>query len=89
MERTAQRNVTTVGTTPPVGYRMENVMIMGVLALYTSLRFVKVNLNLKTPCFSPFRDIYNLYQGRGTHLHNYTDTLRQNIYFQFISDNRH
>lgn len=41
MERTAQRNVTTVGKTLPVGYRMENVIIMGVLALYTSLRFVK------------------------------------------------
>lgn len=57
MEETAQRNVTTVGTTLPVGYRMENVIIMGVLALDTSLRFVKVNLYLKTLCFSPFRDI--------------------------------
>lgn len=76
MERTAQRNVTTVGTTLLVEYRMENVIIMGVLALDTSLRFVKVNLYLKTLCFSPFRDIYNLYhQGRGTHLHNYIDML--------------
>lgn len=41
MERTAQRNVTTVITTLLVVYRMENVMIMGVLALDTSLRFVK------------------------------------------------
>lgn len=75
MERTAQRNVTTVGTTLLVEYRMENVIIMGVLALDTSLRFVKVNLYLKTLCFSPFCDIYNLHQGKGTYLHNYIDTL--------------
>lgn len=91
MERTAQRNVTIVGTTLPVGYRMENVMIMGVLALDTSLHFVKVNQYLKTLCFSPFRDIYNLHQGKGTYVHNYIDTryalnLQQNIDFQFISD---
>lgn len=44
MERAAQRNVTIVRTTLLVGYTMENVMILGVLTLYTSLRFVKVNL---------------------------------------------
>lgn len=75
MERTAQRNVTTVGTTLLVGYIMENVMIMGVLALDTSLRLVKVHLYLKTLGFSPFRDICNLHQGKGTYLHNYIDTL--------------
>lgn len=58
MERTAQRNVTTVRTTLPVGYRMGNVMIMGVLALDTSLRFVKVNIYHKTLCLSLFSNIY-------------------------------
>lgn len=41
MESTAQRNVTIVKTTLLVGYKMENVMILDVLALDTSLRFVK------------------------------------------------
>lgn len=75
MGRTAQVIVIIVRTTLLVAYRMENVIIMDVLALYTSLRFVKVNLYLMTLGFSPFRDIYNLHQGKGTHLHNYIDTL--------------
>lgn len=41
MEETAQRNVIIVRTTLLVRYRMENVMILGVPALYTSIRFVK------------------------------------------------
>lgn len=94
MESTAQRNVTIVKTTLLVGYKMETVMILDVLALDTSLRFVKVNLYLKTLWFSPFRDIYNLHQGKGTYLHNYIDTLKalkphRNIEIQFISDNQH
>lgn len=41
MGRTAQVIVIIVRTTLLVAYRMENVIIMDVLALYTSLRFVK------------------------------------------------
>lgn len=41
---------------------MGNVMILSVLALYTSLRYVKVNIYLLTQCFSSFRDSYNLHQ---------------------------
>lgn len=41
MEETAHNNVIIVKTTRLVGYKMENVMILDVLALYTSLRFVK------------------------------------------------
>lgn len=48
MGRTAQVIVIIVRTTLLVAYRMENVIIMGVLALYTSLRFVKVNIYFLT-----------------------------------------
>lgn len=61
MERTALRNVSIVRTTLFVGYKMENVMILGVLVLDTSLRFVTVTFYLQTLCFSPFRDIYKTY----------------------------
>lgn len=42
MGRTAQVIVIIVRTTLLVAYKMENVILMGVLALDTSLRFVKV-----------------------------------------------
>lgn len=44
MGRTAQVIVIIVRTTLLVAYKMENVIIMGVLALDTSLRFVKVSI---------------------------------------------
>lgn len=46
--RTAQVIVIIVRTTLLVAFRMENVIIMGVLALFTSLRFVKVNIYFLT-----------------------------------------
>lgn len=44
MERTAQKIVTIVRTTLLVGHRMENAIVLDVLALYISFHFVKVKL---------------------------------------------
>lgn len=44
MEGTAQKNVTIVKTRLLVGYRMENAIVLDVLALYTSFLYVKVRL---------------------------------------------
>lgn len=92
MEETAQRNVIIVRTTLLVRYRMENVMILGVPALYTSIRFVKVNFYHCVSALSATL-IYNLYQGKGKTLHNYIDNLdalkpHQNIDIQWMSNNQ-
>lgn len=44
MERTAKKIVTIVKTRLLVGYRMENAIVLDVLALYTSFLYVKVRL---------------------------------------------